>query len=55
MDAVGIFFFAIAVANVAAVWCIAGSFVAGPRFFNRTPQFKPGAVDLHSSHKGVAR
>lgn len=53
MDAIGLFFFAIAVANLAAVWCIAGSIGAWPSVFNRPPKFKPGAVDSHSPHEEV--
>jgi hypothetical protein len=53
MDAVGIFFFAIAMANVAAVWCMGASIGAAPSVFKRSPTFKAECGDSSSTRKEV--
>lgn len=53
MAAVEGFFFAIALANFAAVWCIGESIGAGSRRRKAPPNFKAGAVDPHSTPRGV--
>lgn len=46
------FFFAVGCAVLVAVWCMDPSIGDRSRGRNNPPNFKPGAVDPHSTPKG---